>query len=98
MYQEGSYEWQLSRAEQSTTHKLKNVYWITKQAMMQRLGRKEDEHIVASDSELDAKLELFKSIQVTCADMLRVIDRYQEKLCGELFLTFPFYVVSFAFV
>ncbi len=30
------------------------------QAVGKKLGKEEDEHIVASDSQLDAKLELFK--------------------------------------
>ena len=30
------------------------------QKVSKKLGKEEDQHIVASDSELDAKLELFK--------------------------------------
>ncbi|VEL09677.1 unnamed protein product [Protopolystoma xenopodis] len=45
------------RSDQSTTHKLKNAYWTTKQVVIKKLGRKEDEHLVASDCELDSKLE-----------------------------------------
>jgi len=44
--------------DQSTIYKMKETYWTTKQAVMKKLGKKEDEHIVASDSELDAKLEV----------------------------------------
>ena len=41
---------------------MKETYWTTKQAVMTKLGKKQDAHIVASDAELDAKLEvpLFK--------------------------------------
>ena len=42
----------------STLHKMKETYWTTKQAVIKKLGKKEDEHVVASDSELDAKLEV----------------------------------------
>lgn len=38
-------------------------FWFTKSAVIRRLGKKEDEHVVASDAELDAKIELFKAIE-----------------------------------
>lgn len=37
---------------------MKETFWTTKQAVIQKLGKKEDEHVVASDSELDSKLEV----------------------------------------
>jgi len=37
---------------------MKETYWTTKQAVMTKLGKKQDAHIVASDAELDAKLEV----------------------------------------
>ena len=37
---------------------MKETFWTTKQAVMQKLGKKEDAHVVASDSELDSKLEV----------------------------------------
>jgi len=46
-----------------------------------KLGKKEDECIVASDATLDAKLELFKSIQQTSSAMNKLLDRYQERIC-----------------
>lgn len=67
--------------DQSTIYKMKETYWTTKQAVMKKLGKKEDEHIVASDSELDAKLEVFKAIQKSSMDLLRVIERYQDRIC-----------------
>lgn len=42
----------------STSHKLKSAYWSTRQAVIRKLGKEEDRHVVASDSELDAKLEV----------------------------------------
>lgn len=42
---------------------MKETYWTTKQAVIQKLGKKEDEHVVASDSELDAKLEVGEVIE-----------------------------------
>jgi len=54
---------------------MKETYWTTKQAVMKKLGKKQDEHMVASDSELDAKLEVFKAIQQSSLELLRVIER-----------------------
>lgn len=48
----------MERTETSTLHKMKETFWTTKQAVIQKLGKKEDEHVVASDSELDSKLEV----------------------------------------
>ncbi|KAK1121355.1 hypothetical protein K0M31_010649 [Melipona bicolor] len=60
---------------------MQHQFWVTKQALSRKLGKKEDECIVASDAELDAKLELFHSIQKSCLNLQRIIDRYQERLC-----------------
>jgi len=61
---------------------------VTKQTVFRKLGKKEDDCIVASDAELDAKLELFRSIQETCLDLQRIIDKYQERLCSKNFSYF----------
>ncbi|EUB58015.1 Islet cell autoantigen [Echinococcus granulosus] len=47
--------------DDSTSHKLKSAYWSTKQAVIRKLGKEEDRHIIASDAELDAKLEVVLS-------------------------------------
>ncbi|XP_071450923.1 islet cell autoantigen 1 isoform X2 [Hetaerina americana] len=61
---------------------MQHHFWVTKQTVFRKLGKKEDECIVASDAELDAKLELFRSVQETCLDLLRIIEKYQEGLCN----------------
>ena len=38
--------------------KLKKQYWKTKQAMIQKLGKSQDEFVVAGDAEIDTKLEV----------------------------------------
>ncbi|KAK0167993.1 hypothetical protein PV327_001837 [Microctonus hyperodae] len=68
--------------DDSTITKMQHQYWVTKQTLSRKLGKKEDECIVASDAELDAKLELFRSIQESCSYLQRVIDKYQERLCN----------------
>ena len=37
--------------------------------------------MVASDSELDAKLELFRSIQQTTGRLHRLMEIYQDRIC-----------------
>ncbi|CAH1789275.1 unnamed protein product [Owenia fusiformis] len=66
----------------STGQKLKEAYWTTKQAVIKKLGKKEDAHVVASDAELDAKLEVFQSIQVSSMNLLKAIEKYQDRLCS----------------
>ncbi|XP_076623266.1 islet cell autoantigen 1-like protein isoform X3 [Colletes latitarsis] len=61
---------------------MQHQFWVTKQTLSQKLGKKEDECIIASDAELDAKLELFRSIQESCSYLQRVIEKYQERLCN----------------
>ncbi|XP_065162637.1 LOW QUALITY PROTEIN: islet cell autoantigen 1-like protein [Atheta coriaria] len=56
-------------------------YWVTKKSVARKFGGKEDECIISSDAELDAKLELFRSITESCAHLQKVIDMYQERLC-----------------
>jgi hypothetical protein len=69
----------------SAIAKMQHQYWVTKQTVFRKLGKKEDDCIVASDAELDAKLELFRSIQDSCLDLQRIIDKYQERLCSKNF-------------
>lgn len=52
---------------------MKETYWTTKQAVIKKLGKKEDEHVVASDHELDAKLEVGN-----CFICINQFDRFVE--------------------
>ncbi|VDO12416.1 unnamed protein product [Rodentolepis nana] len=76
MYYESSGNRYRDYIDDSTSHKLKSAYWSTRQAVIRKLGKEEDRHIVASDAELDAKLELFKSVQTTCQELSTCIDAY----------------------
>lgn len=60
---------------------MQHQYWVTKKSVQRKLGGKEDECIVSSDAELDAKIELFKTIHESSVHLHRVIDAYQERLC-----------------
>lgn len=52
------------RAEdnQSVVSRMQKKYWETRQALIKATGKKEDEHVVASDAEVDAKLEVSFSV------------------------------------
>lgn len=73
-------------SNESVINKMQRKYWITKQTVFRKLGKKEDEFIVSSDSELDAKLELFNSIQQTTTNLLKTISRYQNNLSSKLLI------------
>ncbi|XP_046807586.1 islet cell autoantigen 1 isoform X1 [Lucilia cuprina] len=60
---------------------MQHQFWITKKTVQRKLGSKEDEHIISSDAELDAKIEVFKSISATSVELSKIIDQYQERLC-----------------
>ncbi|KAM7358287.1 islet cell autoantigen 1-like protein [Cochliomyia hominivorax] len=60
---------------------MQHQFWITKKTVQRKLGTKEDEHIISSDSELDAKIEVCKSISATSVELSKIIDQYQERLC-----------------
>lgn len=78
------YSWELQdrfAQDKSVVNKMQQKYWETKQAFIKATGKKEDEHVVASDADLDAKLELFHSIQRTCLDLSKAIVLYQKRIC-----------------
>ncbi|XP_055276463.1 islet cell autoantigen 1 isoform X4 [Moschus berezovskii] len=82
--QASSYPWDLHNRypqDKSVVNKMQQKYWETKQAFIKATGKKEDEHVVASDADLDAKLELFHSIQRTCLDLSKAIVLYQKRIC-----------------
>ncbi|KAK0144755.1 Islet cell autoantigen 1 [Merluccius polli] len=67
--------------DQSVVNQFQRRFWKTKQTLIKVTGKKEDEHVVASDADLDAKLEVFHSIQRTCMGLLKVIEQYQRRIC-----------------
>ena len=50
--------------------------------MLEKLGKQQDEFVVAGDAEVDARLEAFRQIQKTCIDLLRAVEVYQKKIFG----------------
>lgn len=51
--------------ETSTLNRMQEKYWATKQAVFKKLGKKDDDCIIASDAELDTKLEVLRLPQIT---------------------------------
>jgi len=70
----------VEREDTGPLSKVQHQYWLTKQTVIKKFGKKQDDHVVASDSELDAKLELFQSIHVTTNTLQRAVELYQDKL------------------
>ncbi|KAG8558925.1 hypothetical protein GDO81_017186 [Engystomops pustulosus] len=64
----------------SMVSRMQKKFWETKQVLIKVTGKKEDEHVVASDAELDAKLEIFHSIETTGSDLLKIIEKYHQAL------------------
>nr|XP_046192287.1 islet cell autoantigen 1-like isoform X2 [Oncorhynchus gorbuscha] len=60
--------------------RMQKKFWKTKQVLIKATGKKEDEYVVASDADLDAKLELFHSVQTTSTELLKVIEKYQRRI------------------
>ena len=94
-YSGSSYDrWSYEQASRTGTggsndnplNKLQYKYWVTKSKVVRKLGKDEDECVVASDAELDAKLELYNSISQTTKDLQRILDQYNDRLCSKLSL------------
>ncbi|KAJ6221260.1 hypothetical protein RDWZM_007072 [Blomia tropicalis] len=68
--------------DDSTLSKMQLHYWQAKQTFLKKVKRKEDDCIVSSDAELDAKLELLKSIDETNQNLLTLLDLYQDRVCA----------------
>ncbi|CAF5046429.1 unnamed protein product [Rotaria magnacalcarata] len=66
------YDKHAEHQDNTSLGKLRSTYWTTKQLVMKKLGREEDEFVIASDADVDAKLELLYAIRQSCHDLLRV--------------------------
>lgn len=50
--------------DSSVVNKFQQKYWKTKQTLIKVTGKKEDEHVVASDADLDGKLEVKRNMKL----------------------------------
>ena len=82
-YDRWSYEQSshLAGANDNALNKLQHKFWVAKTKVVRKLGKEEDKEIVASDAELDAKLELFQSIHETTCRLEQLLELYQDRLC-----------------
>ncbi|RXM30421.1 Islet cell autoantigen 1 [Acipenser ruthenus] len=56
-YSREQYDRYVLSQDRSVVNKFQQKYWKTKQTLIKVTGKKEDEYVVASDADLDAKLE-----------------------------------------
>merc|ERR1739838_1018905 len=80
-YSGEAYDRNVFEANLSTVNKIQRDFWNAKQLLRKKMGKQDDDCIVASDSEIDSKLVLFGSIQKTCTDLIRLIEMYQQRIC-----------------
>lgn len=60
--------------------KLQEKYYRARQKFLSKIERKEDSCIVLSDSKLDAKLDIYRSIDSSCARLTNILESYQNAL------------------
>ncbi|XP_077292991.1 islet cell autoantigen 1-like protein [Arctopsyche grandis] len=58
---------------------MQHQLWVARQAVLRRLGSREDACVVSSDAELDAKLELFRSVSESSALLQRLSEQQRER-------------------
>ena len=76
-----TYNKYVEHQDRTSLGKLKSKYWTTKQLVIKKLGREEDEFVIASDADVDAKLELLYTVKRSCNDLLRVNSMNLHKFC-----------------
>ncbi|KAB7503310.1 Islet cell autoantigen 1 [Armadillidium nasatum] len=73
--------WVERNSNTSALGKVQKQFWFTKSAVIRKLGKREDEYIVASDAELDAKIDLFKAIESSTKELQMLLADYQNRIC-----------------
>ena len=57
--------------QDSLEQKLKKKYWKTKQTVIEKLGKSQDEFVVAGDADIDMKLEVSLDLLLMCLGSLK---------------------------
>jgi len=65
---------------ESTKLKMKQTFWTAKQLLREKLGRMEDEHLMAADADLDMKLEQFNRIRESTKQLLDALGQMQREV------------------
>lgn len=71
---------QRTNTENDFAAKIQEKYWLARQSFLAKIEKKEDACIVLSDSKLDAKLEIYRSIDQSCAKLIEILEDYQNSL------------------
>ncbi|KAG2464838.1 ICA69 protein, partial [Polypterus senegalus] len=78
-YSREYYDQYVQRQDTSVVNKFQQKYWKTKQALIKVTGKKEDEHVVASDADLDAKLEEVETFRYRAiSDTWLTVNRMEQ--------------------
>jgi hypothetical protein len=65
--------------------KLKQHFWTAKQLIRTKLGKKEDDHLLASDADFDTKLSRYYSIRDTSRGLLASIEDIHHFMNGIIY-------------
>lgn len=60
--------------------RIQETYYRARQKCLSKIEKKEDSCIVLSDSKLDTKLEVYHSIDKSCAKLIDIVGNYQNAL------------------
>jgi hypothetical protein len=71
---------QRSHNEPDWATKIQEKYWRARQKFLAKIEKNEDSCIVLSDAKLDAKLEIYRSIDKSCARLTNILENYQNNL------------------
>ncbi|KAF4794269.1 hypothetical protein TURU_103290 [Turdus rufiventris] len=78
--------------EKSVVNKMQQKYWKTKQTLIKVTGKKEDEHVVASDADLDAKLEvcnvyIILALRTPLSRLYQEVETFRYRAISDTWLT-----------
>jgi hypothetical protein len=59
---------------------MKQTFWTAKQLFREKLGRREDAHLVAADADLDGHLQQFHRIQRSTRALLDALGQMQREV------------------
>eukprot|EP00112_Aurelia_sp_Birch-Aquarium-sp1_P001651 Seg1178.11 transcript_id=Seg1178.11/GoldUCD/mRNA.D3Y31 product="Islet cell autoantigen 1" protein_id=Seg1178.11/GoldUCD/D3Y31 len=68
------------RQNDSLKGKIEQKYWKTKQKVIEKFKKDQDEHVVAGDAEVDARLEAYKHINTTCSQLMLATEAFQNRI------------------
>ena len=75
------------RPNDSLKGKIEQKYWKTKQKVIEKLKKDQDEFVVAGDAEVDARLEAYRHINITCTQLMVAVEMYQNRIFGMFYLS-----------